>query len=97
MTSDDVMHVKVDEDMVGLLGLKQIMKEIAADFGDRFDDEVGELIILRLKAQNYIPESSIDSYKKAIIREYMRFREKAVSDDITDPKIPGARFYRCCG
>ena len=42
MAQDDATQVRVNKQSIGLLGLKQIMKEMAEEFAHLSDSEVGE-------------------------------------------------------
>ncbi len=81
MSKDDVTQIRVDKHTVGIMGLQDVLQEIALECGDRFDEEVGEKLLARLGKLNYISEGAKESYKKAFLREYKRYRGKEPEDD----------------
>jgi hypothetical protein len=99
MSQNDVAQIVMDGEMVGIIGLGRVMQKLAEKFGDRFDDEVAEEMLIQLKDSNYMPETAREHYKEAFLREYKRFKGKEVGEDIKDRKITGALPIRgcCCG
>ncbi len=58
---------------VGIVGLKQALKELEAkDLGDR--NEVLAFLLERLAGENYIPGSETEAYEFALWREVLRHR-----------------------
>jgi small redox-active disulfide protein 2 len=81
LAQDDITQIRVDKYSVGIVGLRDAMKEIAAEFSSRSDDEAGEELLKRLRKRNYIPDAAMENYKKAFIREFRRFLGEAVAED----------------
>ncbi len=73
MSEDDITRIKVNEQSVGLVGLKQAMEQMAEQYAQRPDDKVRAELINRLSRTNYIPPSARDKYGKALLREFKKF------------------------
>jgi len=69
MTQDDVTQMKVNQQSVGMIGLKQVMEEMAAEWAHRSDSDVRAELIRGVSRKNYIPEHAKDAYGKALFRE----------------------------
>ncbi len=81
MTQNDVSLIRVGGHPIGIMGLQKVLEEIAEEFGDRFDDEVGEALLGRLRKFNYITEEARESYKAAFFREYEKLRGRKTEED----------------
>jgi len=100
MAQDDVTQVKVNKQSVGLMGLKQIMEEMAEGFADSSDREVQAELIRRVSKKNYIPDPAKEAYGKALLREFNKFCGKPYEDEIStglDIKVLGPGCARCEG
>jgi len=73
MSTDDIVQIKVEQHGVGIMGLKQILKEMAIGFADKPDEEVQTELLRRLSKKNYIPNSAKEHYGKAFLREFKKF------------------------
>ena len=56
MGQDDVIQIKVDGHGVGIIGLKTVMEDIAEEYANRSDEEVGAELLERLRRKNYVPD-----------------------------------------
>jgi small redox-active disulfide protein 2 len=70
---DDHSRIRVGDQEVGLIGLKQSIEEVAESFADKPDDEVQNVLIERLSKKNYIPSSARNDYGKAFVREFRKY------------------------
>ena len=73
MSQTDVMQIMVDGQVVGIMGLKSIMEEMARDFAEKPDEETQAELLNRLGKKNYIPDRVKGSYGKAFLREFKKF------------------------
>jgi hypothetical protein len=98
MSQDDFMQIKVEKGAVGIMGLKQVMEEMAKDYGQKPDEEVQAELLNRLCKRNYIPDRVKDNYAKAFLREFKKFLgkpyEKEVSEEL-EIKVLGQGCARC--
>ena len=86
MTSADVTQILVAGRRTGIIGLPQVLQEVAAEFEDRPDEEIQAELLQRLSAKNYIVDKVRDAYGRAFLREYKKFIGQPVEDD--RPEVP---------
>ena len=60
---------------VGLVGVRQAFQELYAA-GVAPDEHVGDDLLARIKAVNYVPRTSEPQYKAALLREYAAFCQR---------------------
>jgi len=72
MTTDDIVQIKIDKHNVGIMGLRQVLEEMAKDFAEKPDEAVQAELLRRLSNKNYIPDSAKKSYGKAFLREFKK-------------------------
>jgi small redox-active disulfide protein 2 len=81
MPKDDVMQIKIRGNSTGIIGLKNVVEEVAKEFGDKQDEEIQAELLKRLSKKNYISDSSRECYGKAFLREYNKFIGKPYDED----------------
>jgi len=86
MTSPDVTQILVAGRRTGIIGLPQVLQEVAAEFEHRPDEEIQAELLQRLSVKNYIVDKVRDVYGKAFLREYKKFTGQPVEDD--RPEVP---------
>jgi small redox-active disulfide protein 2 len=72
MTDPDVTQIKVDKANIGIRGLKTVMKEMAAEYSVKADEDVKQELLKRLSKKNYIPKSARERYGFALLREFRK-------------------------
>lgn len=98
MSQEDVVQIKVDGQAVGIMGLKGIMEEMAEDYQEREDDEVGAELLKRLSRKNYIPSRVKENYAKAFLREFKKFLGKPYEQEVSggvEIKVLGQGCVQC--
>lgn len=85
MRESDVTQIRIDSNMIGIVGLKRVMETLARDGAHRSDDEVGSEILKRVSEKNYIPNRAKELYVKAFIREF----RKHLGEPVEEEKPPG--------
>jgi len=78
---DDIVKIKVKNYMVGLVGLKQALRDMAPEFASKSDADIGRELINRLKMKNYIPPRAVDDYSLALVREFRKFVGQPYQED----------------
>jgi small redox-active disulfide protein 2 len=73
MPEDSMMQIRIGNNLVGIVGLKQIMEEMAGMFSLCPDEEIGAQMIERLSRSNYIPSRVRDLYASALVQEFKKF------------------------
>jgi len=98
MSQDDIIQIKVDKHSVGIMGLKNVMEEMAGDYAERPDDETTAELLNRLSQKNYISNSAKESYGRAFLREFKKFTGKSYNEDVSEGlviKVLGPGCNQC--
>ncbi|HOI75517.1 MAG TPA: thioredoxin family protein [Syntrophales bacterium] len=98
MSEREIVQVRVEGALVGIVGLTAIMKELTTDRTGRTDEEIREELLRRAGEGNYIPRKARDAYGKALLREFRKFRGEAVEEEVlpgTQVRILGPGCTRC--
>jgi hypothetical protein len=69
----EVTQIRINSHPVGIIGLKQVMEELARDHSGLSDEEIGTEVLKRIAEQNYIPHRARDLYIEAFAREFRKF------------------------
>ena len=62
MSDDKVTRFNVGGHATGIIGLQQILEEVAKEFAGRTDDEIQAELLKRLSQKNYISERIKEVY-----------------------------------
>jgi small redox-active disulfide protein 2 len=84
--------------MVGIVGLKSAVEELAPDFAHGSDDTVAAGLLKRLSRQNYIPAKAQANYGRAFVREFRKFLGQPYKKDssgILEIKVLGPGCAQC--
>jgi hypothetical protein len=68
MSEGNTTQIRINNRLVGIIGLRQVMEKMADKFALRLDEEIGSEMILRLSESNYIPNSAMNLYISAFVR-----------------------------
>ncbi|MFP3929032.1 MAG: thioredoxin family protein [Desulfobacteraceae bacterium] len=81
MSRDEVIQIKVGDSLVGIIGLKAVLEDVAKEYENKGDDEeVAEELLRRLSERNYVAPKAEEEYKEAFLREFNRFLGRPVED-----------------
>jgi hypothetical protein len=80
MPEDSVMQIRIGDNLVGIVGLKQVMEEMAGKFSSSPDEEIGAEMIRRLSENNYIPKQAKGIYAQALVREFKKYLGQPVDE-----------------
>jgi len=81
MAEKDVMQIRVNGNLIGLVGLQGAMAEIAQVRTGKTDETIQDALINRLSVNNYIPRSARQSYGQALLREFKKYLGEPVDDE----------------
>lgn len=98
MNADEITQIKIGAIRIGIIGLKLVLAEVAAKFAAKTDEEIRTELVKRLLKRNYIPESSIEEYGNAFLREFKKFTGcpiEAGGPDGLEVKVLGPGCARC--
>lgn len=73
MSTDDYTKIRVGDDDIGIMGLKQAIEEAALSHADKTDAEIQQVLLDNLSARNYMAESALGEYGRAFVREFRKF------------------------
>ena len=88
MSKDDVKQIKVGSHTTGIIGLENVIEEIAKEFAEKQDEEIQAELLKRLSKNNYITDRTRESYGKAFLREFNKFVGKPYAEDDLEIKSP---------
>jgi hypothetical protein len=98
MAAKDITQIKVGRFAVSIVGIKQLIEEIAGTHADKTDDEIGSFMLDGLGEDNYIPSSAKEDYGKAFVREFRKFLGQPHMEDAPqglDIKVLGTGCNQC--
>ena len=98
MSEADVSQLRVGEFTAGIVGLKSVLKEMAAEWAEKPDAVVAAELLKRLSVKNYIAESAKVSYGRAFLREFKKYTGKPYEEEAPEQleiKILGPRCANC--
>jgi len=79
--NNDVMQIRLNGHLVGLVGLQDAMAEVARTRIGKTDEAVQDELVRRLSAKNYIPERAKALYGPALLKEFRKFLGDPVADE----------------
>jgi hypothetical protein len=78
--TDKITQVRIGKNLIGIGGLEEIFQGVAARVW--ISPEAAQKELLRqVAARNYVPREAREAYRRALWREYRRFRGEAVEPD----------------
>lgn len=81
MTEKDVKQIRVNGNLIGLVGLLAAMAEVSRRRIGMTDEAIQEALIHTLSAKNYIPASAGKLYGPALLREFKKFLGEPVAEE----------------
>ena len=98
MASQDIKQITVDGNQVGIIGLQEVLEQMAKEYPQAPDHKIQEELLKRLGRKNYIPTKAQDSYAKAFLREFKKFLGLPYEEDkasALDVKVLGPGCTQC--
>ncbi|MCU0573993.1 MAG: thioredoxin family protein [Syntrophobacteraceae bacterium] len=98
MPEKSITRINVSNFGVSIIGLKELLEEIAESHGDKSDQEVAQLMLERLGAVNYIPSKARQDYGRAFVRELRKFMGQPFTEEAPrglDVKVLGIGCSQC--
>jgi small redox-active disulfide protein 2 len=81
MDNDDIIQIKIGTFQVGIIGLKEVMADLASSLDQALDEEVSRELIRRLSKKNYIPEKATAEYGRAFLKEFKKYLGRPVIEN----------------
>lgn len=79
--ASETRMIKVGMNKIGLRGLDEAVEEMAADWQQRPDGEIGLELARRMQKLNYIPDAALEKYATALSRHFRRETGSAPSGE----------------
>jgi len=98
MSPHDLVKIRINQQNVGVIGLKKVMEDMATVYADRPDAEIEAELVKRLLKANYIPDGAKKAYGKALLREFNKFLGRPYEEDAIEGleiKVLGPGCARC--
>jgi glutaredoxin len=98
MTDKDITQVRIGRYSFGIVGIKQLMEDLATTHADRSDAEVSAVMLERLSKDNYIPGKVRDEYGRAFVREFRKSLGQPYNEDTEaalEVKVLGTGCPQC--
>jgi hypothetical protein len=98
MADKDITRINVGNFSVSIIGIKQLMEQMAKTHADNSDDAVCSFMLDCLGKDNYIPAKARGDYGKAFLREFRKSLGQTCTDDAPkglDVKVLGAGCSQC--
>jgi small redox-active disulfide protein 2 len=98
MSEDEVVRIKVNKQSVGMIGLKQVMEEMAPEYTEKSDAEVQSELVRRISRKNYIPDHAREAYGRALLREFNKSLGRPYEEETSEEleiKVLGPGCARC--
>lgn len=73
MSADEYIKIRVGDDDIGIMGLKQALEDIASSHADKTDAEIQQVLLEKLSVRNYFARSALHEYGAAFAREFRKF------------------------
>ncbi|KQC10313.1 MAG: hypothetical protein APR62_02045 [Smithella sp. SDB] len=70
MAKDEVKQILIDGQLVGIIGLSDIIKNMIKSQKGKSDEEIKINLLNEIIVNNYVPQAAKDSYRKALLREF---------------------------
>jgi small redox-active disulfide protein 2 len=98
MAEMDVTKIRVGKFAAGIIGLKSVLRNMAAEWADKRESETKAELVRGLSAKSYIPDGAKEDYGKAFLREFNKSIGKPYEETETgnlEIKILGAGCPSC--
>ena len=98
MPESEITHIRINSQLVGIMGLQHIMEEMAKEYAQGSDSEVQTELVRRISKKNYIPGHAKEDYGKALLQEFNKFLGRPYADDASEGleiKVLGPGCARC--
>ena len=77
----DVVQIRIGGNKIGIIGLKNVLAEVAETMTGAPDETLRQELLTRLSKRNYISNNMIDQYGQAFLREYKKFVGEPFADE----------------
>jgi small redox-active disulfide protein 2 len=82
MDERDIVRVRIDGALIGIVGLTSIMTDLAAEGTTRTEEETKSELLRRVSVKNYVPARARESYGHCLLKEFRKFRGNGVEEEV---------------
>lgn len=98
MSEKKVARIKVGKFGVGIIGIQELMEEMAEHYADKDSGEIQAHMLEQLGKSNYIPSGARAEYGRAFLREFRKFMGQPYEEESSgqmEIKILGPGCPQC--
>jgi hypothetical protein len=98
MAEKDITKIRIRKCDIGIIGIKQIISEIAQTDAGKDDVQIAAVMLERLGRDNYIPGSAREAYGQAFVREFRKFTGRPYEEEASqgiEIKVLGMGCSQC--
>jgi len=98
MSDLQVSRIKVGKFAVGVIGIKELMEKMAAEYANKDNKEIQQHMLAQLGKNNYIPSGAEEEYGRAFVREFRKFMGQPYEEEASaeiDIKVLGPGCPQC--
>ena len=89
--SEEVSTVNIGGHKIGLMGLSEVFENVKQK-NFSHDSELKKQLLEQVRVQNYVPDSMVDDYALALLREYKKFAGLPVETVVEASTFPFIRI-----
>lgn len=93
----EIMQIRIGQTKVGIFGLEDIFKRFQ-NMEEMAENDLKSGLLDEVKKDNYIPDSKIEEYGRALVREYKKFNGEEVEEEMSEGleiKVLGSGCFSC--
>ncbi len=94
----DITKIKIGKFDISIIGIRQLVAEMAQTHADETDAEVARFMMERLSRDNYIPGAAKEEYASAFVREFRKYTGQPFQDEAPEGleiKVLGMGCAQC--
>lgn len=98
MADKSITRIDVSGFGVSVIGLKELLEEMAPAYADKSDEEVAAVLLERMEKENYIPGKAREGYRQAFLREFRKLLGQPFVEETPkgiDVKVLGVGCSQC--
>jgi len=70
MIKDEIKQIIINDRLIGIAGLDDAIKKIAAGHKGKSDEEIKKSLLREIANKNYVPPAALVEYGQALLREF---------------------------
>jgi small redox-active disulfide protein 2 len=70
MAENEIKQLMINDRLIGITGLDDSIKKIAASHKDKNDEEITKSLLAEIAIKNYVPPAALGEYAQALLREF---------------------------